>query len=83
LRHEQVVVDQRFEGFRYLGVGAIFQGVAEVPAVDLAVPEVGAETRVEDARGGGEGEGPYLRLVPEVADPDGVLRARRARRARS
>jgi hypothetical protein len=33
----------------------------------------GAEAGVEDPGGGGEGEGPDLRLVPKLPDADGVL----------
>ena len=78
-RREEVVADQLFEGSRYLGVGATLKGIAEVFAVDLAVTQKGAEARVEDAGCGGEGEGPDLRLVPEVADPRGVAWAFSAR----
>ncbi len=73
------MADQLFECPKYLRVGATKKGVAEVFAVDLAVPEEGAEASVEDAAGGGEGEGPDLRLVPEIADPDGALGAFAAR----
>lgn len=72
-------MDQFLEGFQYLRIGATLEGVAEVLAVDLAVPEERAEAGVEDAGGGGEGEGPDLRLVPEVPDPRGILWALPAR----
>ena len=67
------MANQVFEGTCYLGVGATFQGILEVFAVDLTVPEKGAEAGVEDARGEGEGERPDLRLVPELPDPDRVV----------
>jgi hypothetical protein len=79
IRDEEAVAHQFLQGRRNLFIRAIFQGVSEVAAVDLAVPEVGAEARVEDTRGGGERERPHLRLVPEVAYPNSVLGARRAR----
>ena len=78
-RREEVVMDQFLEGFQYLRIGATLEGVAEVLAVDLAVPEERAEAGVEDAGGRGEGEGPDLRLVPEVPDPSGILWALPAR----
>ena len=74
-------MDQLFKSFRYLQIGAVLQRVAEVSAVDLAVGEKGAEAGVEDAGGGGEGEGPDLRLVPEVPDPTALSGASGARRA--
>src|SRR4029450_3977965 len=76
---EETVAHQLLQGRRNLFIRAIFQGVSEVAAVDLAVPEVGAEGGVEDTRGGGERQRPHFRLVPEVAYPNGVLGARRAR----
>jgi hypothetical protein len=78
-RREEVVADQLFESSRYLGVGATFKGIAEVFAVDLAVTQEGAEARIQDAGGGGEGQRPDRRLVPEVADPRGVVWAFSAR----
>lgn len=39
------------------------------------MPQEGAEASIEDAGNGGEGQYPNLRLVPEVAYSDGVLRA--------
>jgi hypothetical protein len=39
------------QGLRYLPVRTILQGIAEVLAVDLAVPEKGAEARVQEAGG--------------------------------
>jgi hypothetical protein len=53
----------------------VLQDASEVLAVDLAVPQEGAKTRIEDAGGGGEGECPDLRFVPELPNADGVLRA--------
>jgi hypothetical protein len=76
---EEVVADQLFQRPQYPRVGATLKGVAEVFAVDLTVPEEGAEAGVEDAGGRGEGEGPDLRLVPETANPDGALRTFAAR----
>jgi hypothetical protein len=73
IRDEEAVAHQFLQGRRNLFIRAIFQGVSEVAAVDLAVPEVGAEARVEDTRGGGERERPHL------AYPNSVLGARRAR----
>ena len=72
-------MDQFLEGSQYLRIRATLEGVAEVLAADLAVPEERAEAGVEDAGGGGEGEGPDLRLVPEVPDPRGILWALPAR----
>ena len=66
---------QVFQGLGYLFVGAVFEGVAEVFAVDLALPQERAQSRVEDLRGGGEGERPDLRLVPEFAGAGCILRA--------
>jgi hypothetical protein len=59
-RRKEVAVDQFLECIWYLHVGAVLQGVPEVCAVDLAVPEEGAATGVEDAGGGGDEEGPDL-----------------------
>jgi hypothetical protein len=73
--YEQVVTDKLFEGAGNLFVRAILQRVAEVLAVDLPVPEEGAQAGVEYTRVRGEGEGPDLRLVPELPDTGGVLRA--------
>ena len=78
-RREEVVMDQFLEGSQYLRIGATLEGVAEVLAVDLAVPEERAEAGVEDAGRRGEGEGPDLWLVPEVPDPRGILWALPAR----
>jgi hypothetical protein len=72
-------MDQFLEGFQYLRIGATLEGVAEVFAVDLAVPEEGAEAGVEDAGCGGEGKGPDLRLIPELPDPHRVVRTSPAR----
>ena len=44
---------QVFQGLGYLVVGAVFEGVAEVFAVDLALPQERAQSRVEDLRGAG------------------------------
>jgi hypothetical protein len=46
---------QVFQGLGYLFVGAVFEGVAEDFAVDLALPQERAQSRVEDLRGGGRG----------------------------
>ncbi len=72
---EEVVAYQVSECPQYLRIGAVLQGVPEVLAVDLTVPEKGAQGGVEDARGGGEGERPDLRLVPELPDPYRIWRA--------
>ena len=56
-RRKEVAVDQFLECIWYLHVGAVLQGVPEVCAVDLAVPEEGAATGVEDTGGRGEEEG--------------------------
>jgi hypothetical protein len=72
---EQVVMDQLFEGAGNLFVRAIFQGIAEVLAVDLPVSEEGAQASVKHTCVGGEGESPDLRLVPELPNAGGVLRA--------
>ena len=61
-----------------LFIGRVLEGAAEVFAVDLAMTQKGAEACVENLRGGGERECADLRLVPEVAHTDGVLRARAA-----
>jgi hypothetical protein len=72
------VTDEVFMGRDYLFIGGVLEGAAEIFTVDLAVTQKGAEAGVEDFRGGGEGERPDLRLVPEVAYAEGILRARTA-----
>ena len=71
-------MDEVFMGCDDLFVGRVLEGAAEVFAVDLAMTQKGSEAGVENLRGGGERECADLRLVPEVAHTDGVLRARAA-----
>jgi hypothetical protein len=73
--YEKAMTSQVVQSLRYLSVRTAFESSTEVFAVDLAVPEIGAEAGVEDLWGGGEGERPDLRLVPELPNADGVLRA--------
>jgi hypothetical protein len=73
--YEQSVTGKLFKGAGNLCVRADFERVAEVLAVDLAVPEEGAQAGVEHTCVGGEGEGPDLRLVPELPDAGGVCGA--------
>ncbi len=68
--------DEVYQGCCYLLVGAFLEGASQVFAVDLAVPQKGAEAGVENLRGGGEGERPDLRIVPELSDAYGILRTR-------
>src|SRR5918995_578620 len=76
--HQETMMDEVFMGCDDLFVGRVLEGATEVFAVDLAMTQKGAEAGVENLRGGGERGGPDLRLVPEGANIDGVLRARAA-----
>src|SRR3712207_3843382 len=46
---------QAFQGLGYLFVGAVFEGVAEVFAVDLGFPQERAQSRGGDLRAGARG----------------------------
>ena len=66
---------QVFQGLGYLLVGAVFEGVAEVFAVDLAVPQERAQSRVEDLRGGGRGGATRPPARTRISGASCVLRA--------
>jgi len=69
---------QSLQRYRYLFLSAVLENVTQVFAVYLPVPEKGAEAGIEDLRSGGEGKRPDLRLVPELAYYNSILRFRSA-----